>query len=338
MVDELLRVEDLKVYFPIYRSLVERILGRPYKVVRAVDGVSLKLGRREVLALVGESGSGKTTLGRAILGLVKPTSGRIVFDGLDVTKARGGELRRIRRRMSIVFQDPYKSLDPLMPVGEQVAEPLLVHGVAGKEEARRRAFEMLERVGLTPAREFYWRKPYQLSGGQRQRVAVARALISEPDLIVADEPVSMIDVSLRASILELLASARREMDSSIILITHDIATARLVADRVAVMYLGKIVEEGPVDEVIESPRHPYTAALLTAAPSISKRRPPRFPVKGEIGDPASPPTGCRFHPRCPLATRECSIREPGYSEVGGRRYACIHPLEPGSLWRGVEVK
>ena len=169
-------------------------------------------------------------------------------------------------------------------------------------------------------------------------MAVARALISEPDLIVADEPVSMIDVSLRASILELLASARREIGSSIILITHDIATARLVADTIAVMYLGKIVEEGPVDEVVESPRHPYTAALLTATPSISRRRPPRFPVKGEIGDPANPPPGCRFHPRCPLATPECSRREPELYNAGNRRYACIYPLEPGALWRGVKVR
>ena len=335
---ELLRVEELKVYFPIYRSLIERLVGKPYKVVRAVDGVSLKVGRREVLALVGESGSGKTTLGKAILGLVKPTSGRVIFDGIDLSKARGKELRSVRRRMSMVFQDPYKSLDPLMPIGEQVAEPLLVHGIASKREARRRAHEMLEKVGLTPAKEFYWRKPYQLSGGQRQRVAVARALISEPDLIVADEPVSMIDVSLRASILELLVSAKKEIGSSIILITHDLATARLVADRIAVMYLGKIVEEGPVDDVVKAPKHPYTAALLTATPSISRRRPSRFPVKGEIGDPASPPTGCRFHPRCPLATLECSKKEPELYKMGRRRYACIHPLEPGSLWHGVRAR
>ncbi len=337
MAGDLLVVEDLRVYFPLYRSLLERLLGRPYKIVRAVDGVSFTLGRREVLAVVGESGSGKTTLGKAILGLVKPVSGRILFDGVDLARAKGGEARRVRRRISAVFQDPYKSLDPLMPVGEQVAEPLLIHRMAGRSEARRMAMEMLEKVGLTPASEFYWRRPHQLSGGQRQRVAIARALITQPDLIVADEPVSMIDVSLRASILELLESARRELGVSVILITHDIATARVIADTVAVMYLGRIVEYGPIDAVVEDPRHPYTAALVTSTPSISRRRPPRFPVKGEIGDPANPPPGCRFHPRCPLALEECRRVEPPSASDSGRTYWCLNPLGPGGLWRGVEA-
>jgi peptide/nickel transport system ATP-binding protein len=329
----LLEVEDLRVHFPVYRSTLDRILGRPYRVVRAVDGVSLRIERGEILAVVGESGSGKTTLARAVLGLVKPTSGRVIFDGVDITRLKGRELRRIRRRMAMIFQDPYKSLDPLMPVGEQVAEPLLIHGLAGRREATKAALEMLGKVGLTPPEEFYWRRPHQLSGGQRQRVAVARALILRPELIIADEPVSMIDVSMRASILELLESARRETGASIMLITHDIATARIVADRIAVMYMGKIVEEGPVDEVVENPRHPYTAALLTATPSISPRKPPRFPVRGEIGDSASPPRGCRFHPRCPLATEECRLREPPRVEEGVRSFSCFNPLPRGALWR-----
>jgi len=328
----LLEVEDLRVYFPVYDSLLGRLTGRPSRVVRAVDGVSLRLGRGEVLAVVGESGSGKTTLGKAILRLVEPTSGRVVFDGVDVLRLRGGELRRFRRRAQMIFQDPYKSLDPLMPVGDQIAEALEIHGLARGSEARRRALEALDSVGLTPPEEFYRRRPRQLSGGQRQRAAIARALILEPELIVADEPVSMIDVSLRASILGLLLEARRRLGTSIILITHDMAVARAAADRIAVMYLGRVVEEGPTESVIEDPRHPYTAALVTATPSISPRRPPKYPIKGEIGDPGSLPGGCRYHPRCPRAVGLCRLEEPRWRSLQGRGFECFNPLPPGGLW------
>ncbi len=325
--EAILEVEGLRKYFVQGGG----ILGGPKVVVKAVDGVSFSLRRGETLALVGESGSGKTTTGRLVLRLLEPDEGRIVFDGVDITHVPEKKLRKLRPRMQIIYQDPYASLNPRMPVGEAIAEPLVVHGLADKREARDRALEMLERVGLTPAEDFYSRIPAQLSGGQRQRVVIARAMILEPELVVADEPVSMIDVSMRASILELLKSFQRERGLAMIFITHDLSVARLIADRVAVMYLGKIVEEGPVEEVLRDPRHPYTAALVTAAPSIRMRRRKRLEVKGEIADPRNPPSGCRFHPRCPFATPECRRREPRLKQANGRRVACHHPLQEGWL-------
>lgn len=323
----ILEVEGVRKYFIQGGG----ILGGPKTVVKAVDGVSFSLRRGETLALVGESGSGKTTTGRLVLRLLEPDEGRIVFDGVDITHMPEKKLRKLRPRMQMIYQDPYASLNPRMPVGEAIAEPLVVHGLADKREARKRALEMLERVGLTPAEDFYARIPAQLSGGQRQRVVIARAMILEPELVVADEPVSMIDVSMRASILDLLKSFQKERGLAMIFITHDLSVARLIADRVAVMYLGKIVEEGPVEEVLRDPRHPYTAALVTAAPSIRMRRRKRLKVKGEIADPRSPPPGCRFHPRCPFATEECKRVEPELEEADGRKVACHHPLQEGWL-------
>ena len=304
------------------------------RVVKAVDGVSFTLARGETLALVGESGSGKTTTGRLVLRLLDPDAGRIVFDGTDITSLSQRQLRPLRRRMQMIYQDPYWSLNPRKPVGEAVAEPLVVHGLASREEARKRALEMLERVGLTPAGDFYWRLPAQLSGGQRQRVVIARAMILRPELVVADEPVSMVDVSMRASILGLLREFQEEYGLSMIFITHDLSVARLVADRIAVMYLGRIVEMGPAEEVLRDPRHPYTAALVTAAPSVRRRRRGRFEIRGEIADPSRVPAGCRFHPRCPLAVERCRSEEPRLEPAGpGRLVACFRPLEPGSLER-----
>jgi len=318
---ELLVVEGLRKYFRQTR-------GGKKTIVRAVDGVSFTMGRGEILSLVGESGSGKTTVGRLVTRLLTPDDGRIVFDGIDITWMPEKRLRPLRRRFQVIFQDPYASLNPRMPIGDQIAEPLVVHGIADWPRARRRALELLERVGLVPAEEFYRRLPSQLSGGQRQRAVIARAIALEPELIVADEAVSMVDVSMRASILELLEEFRRELGTAILFITHDLAVARLISDRIAVMYVGKIVEIGPAEELVRNPRHPYTRALMTSVPSIRKRRRKRFPILGEIADPANIPPGCRYHPRCPLASEECRTREPELAPVNdGHLVACHHPID-----------
>lgn len=326
----LVSVRGLKKYFVQGGGF----LGGEKQIVRAVDGVSFDIARGETLALVGESGCGKTTTGRLVLRLLEPDDGKIVFDGIDITHMSRKELRPLRRRMQMIYQDPYASLNPRKPIGEAIAEPLIVHGLADKEEARKRATKMLERVGLTPPEDFYNRIPSQLSGGQRQRVVIARAMILKPDFVVADEPVSMIDVSMRASILELLKSFQLEYGLSMLFITHDLSVARLIADKIAVMYLGKIVEYGPVDDVLQDPRHPYTAALATAAPSIRRRRRKRLDIKGEVADPRNIPSGCRFHPRCPFAKRDCSLKEPVLREADPERLvACHYPLEEGFLKR-----
>ena len=326
----LLSVRGLKKYFVQGGG----ILGGEKEVVKAVDGVSFDVKRGETLALVGESGCGKTTTGRLVLRLLEPDDGEIIFDGVDITHMSMKELRPFRRRMQMIYQDPYASLNPRKPIGEAIAEPLIVHGLAEKEEAKEQAMKMLERVGLTPAEDFYDRIPSQLSGGQRQRVVIARAMILKPEFVVADEPVSMIDVSMRASILELLKGFQEEYGLAMIFITHDLSVARLVADKIAVMYLGKIIEYGPVDKVLRDPRHPYTAALATAAPSITMRRRKRLDIKGEIADPRNLPLGCRFHPRCPYAKEDCASKEPELREMDdGRLTACHYPLEEGFLDR-----
>jgi peptide/nickel transport system ATP-binding protein len=283
--------------------------------------------------LVGESGCGKTTTGRILVGLEQPTDGRIYFKGKDITKLSGEESRSIRRHIQMIFQDPYASLNPKMTIGEHLEEPLLIHDLASKDEAKEMAIQMLERVGLIPAEEFYSRLPYQLSGGQRQRVAIARAMILKPEFVVADEPVSMIDVSLRASILELLMSFKNEYQLSMLFITHDLSVAKLVGDKIAVMYLGKIVEIGRVEDVINNPKHPYTAALLSAVPSFIKRR-FKVEIRGDVPDPKNPPSGCRFHPRCPFAKDVCKREEPKLVEVEPEHYvACHYPIEDDDLRR-----
>ncbi len=317
----LLQVENLKKYFEVKRRGQKKIL-------KAVDGVSFTLKKGEILSLVGESGSGKTTVGRLVTRLYTPTSGKIVFDGIDITFMSERQLRPLRRRFQMIFQDPYASLNPRMKIGRAIAEPLVVHGIMDWERARKRALELLERVGLIPAEDFYERLPSQLSGGQRQRAVIARAIALEPDMIVADEAVSMVDVSMRASILQLLNELRKEMNTAIIFITHDLAVARLISDRIAVMYVGKIVEEGPVEEVLTNPRHPYTRALITSVPSIRKKQRKRFPILGEIADPTNVPSGCRYHPRCPLAKDICKREEPQLREVSpGHKVACHFPVE-----------
>ncbi len=328
MSEPLLKVENLKKYFPVKRGIIEALRKVPVRYVRAVDGISFEIKRGEVLGLIGESGCGKTTAGRTVLRLIEPTAGRIVFDGTDITALSREELRPFRRRMQIIFQDPYSSLSPRMKIGDAIAHPLLVHGLAEKEEAKEIALKMLRRVGLTPEEEFYDRYPHHLSGGQRQRVVIARAMVLKPEFVVADEAVSMIDVSMRASILELLESFREEYNMSQLFITHDIAVGKLIADRIVVMYLGKIVEIGPTEEVLKNPAHPYTRALIQAVPSIARRkREKKLRITGEVPNAVNIPSGCRFHPRCPLADELCREREPELVEVGHNHFvACHHPL------------
>ena len=324
----LLEVVDLKKYFPVEGGVIDRLLGRVKGYVKAVDGVSFTVDRGETLALIGESGCGKTTTGKLVLRLLEPTSGKVIFDGVDITRLKGEDLRRLRRRMQMIFQDPFANLDPRMPVGDQIAEPLVEHGIMEWEEAREEAYKMLERVGLTPVEDFYDRLPLNLSGGQRQRVVIARAMALKPDFVVADEAVSMIDVSMRASIVKLLLRFKEEFNQAMIFITHDISVGRLVADRIAVMYLGKIVEIGGTEQVINNPAHPYTQALLAAVPTIEEKKlKMKLEIKGEVADPKNVPPGCRFHPRCPLATDICMKKEPEMIEVeNGHFVACHHHI------------
>ena len=322
---EILRVENLKKYFPVQKSFIEVLFSKELEFIRAVDRISFSMEEGEILSLVGESGCGKTTVGRMLVGLEEPTDGKIIFKNKDLTSLEGEERRNMHRYLQIIFQDPYASLNPKMKIGDHLIDPLLIHGIASNNEARKMAMEMLERVGLVPAEEFFNRLPYQLSGGQRQRVAIARAMVLKPEFVVADEPVSMIDVSLRAAILNLLLSFKDEYRLSMLFITHDLSVARLVGDRIAVMYLGKIVEIGGVDEVIHEPKHPYTAALLSAVPSFEGKD-LRVDIKGDVANPRRPPPGCRYHPRCPFARKECREVEP---ELIGdsHKVACHYPLK-----------
>ncbi len=321
--DFILQVENLCKYFAAGQSGFWRRRGRQ---VHAVDDVSFELERGEVLALVGESGCGKSTLVLTLLGLERATAGRIIFEGQDVTDLPPPGLKEMRRHIQMIFQDPYESLNPLLTVGELVAEPLLVHGL-GRNRAERleRARQALEDAGLKPAESFLHRRPHELSGGQRQRVVIAGALVLEPAVLLADEPVSMLDVSIRAEILNLLADLRARRGISIIFITHDLSTAAYFADRLAVMYLGRVVELGPTGTVLANPTHPYTKALLSVIPVPNPRQRRRRTILA--GDPPNPidlPPGCRFHPRCPVAEGRCSQVEPQLRPVGdGHQAACL---------------
>jgi oligopeptide/dipeptide ABC transporter ATP-binding protein len=305
--DVLLDVRDLNVHYAIHGGSLGRLFGRATGHVKAVDGVNLQLRRGEVLGLVGESGSGKTTLGRALLGLVKPTSGSIVYDGTDLSTLKERELRSLRRRLQMVFQDPHASLNPSMDIERAVGHPLRIHGIAKRrDDVRVRVEDALQRVGLTPVERFLSAYPSDLSGGQKQRAAIARAVILDPDLLVADEPVSMLDMSVRAKILELMVELKAQLNLTYVYITHDLATAKFFCDRVAIMYLGRIVEIGPAAEIYAQPRHPYTRSLLAAVPEPDPdRTATRDLPRGEIPDAAAPPAGCSFHPRCPYAFQVC---------------------------------
>jgi oligopeptide/dipeptide ABC transporter ATP-binding protein len=301
---------------------------RPKRTVHAVEGVSFTLARGEMLALVGESGCGKTTTAQTVLRMLDPVSGSIRFEGRDLTRLGDRELRPLRRRMQIVYQDPYESLDPRFRVRAAVEEPLAIHGLGSKAERAARVRDALERVELSPVELFLNRYPHELSGGQRQRVAIAAALVLEPHLLVADEPVSMLDVSVRAGVLELLDELR-ETGLGILMITHDLSTAARFADRIAVMYLGRIVEEGLASDVVRNPQHPYTRALLSVVPSRDprRRRAPEI-LRGEAPDAVQVPPGCRFHPRCPIAVRNCKqidpqLERPSAATSPAHRAACI---------------
>jgi oligopeptide/dipeptide ABC transporter ATP-binding protein len=325
----LLEVESLVTRYPVPRGFVAAVARRPRSVVHAVEGVSFTLREGEMLALVGESGCGKTTTAHTVLRLIEPDSGAIRFEGRDITRLGPRELRPLRREMQLIYQDPYESLDPRFRVSATVEEPLQVHGLGGsKEERRGRVLEALQRAGLTPPELYVDRFPHELSGGQRQRVAIAASLVLNPKLLLADEPVSMLDVSVRAGVLRLLDGLRQE-GLGILMITHDLSTAAHFANRIAVMYLGRIVEEGPAREVVRNPQHPYTKALLSVVPKRDphERSRPQI-LQGETPDPIHIPVGCRFHPRCPIAIPECKQVDPELRRTAGsqspeHRAACI---------------
>jgi peptide/nickel transport system ATP-binding protein len=302
----LVSIRGLKTYYPIRGSFGQRLLGREAGYVKAVDDVTLDLHKGEVLGLVGESGSGKTTLGRTLLGLVQATDGVVEFEGRDVTRMSERELRALRREMQVVFQDPHASLNPAMTIEQSVGHPLEIHKIGDRRERRPRIAESLETVGLAPAAQFMDKYPSDLSGGQKQRAVIARAIILNPVLLVADEPVSMLDMSVRAKILELMLELKRELDLTYLYITHDLATAKFFCDRIAILYLGRVVEVGPSEAIYEDPKHPYTKALLRAIPEPDPQRVvPRDLPRGEVPDAALPPLGCSFHPRCPAAFEVC---------------------------------
>jgi len=295
------------MYYSLRGSFAERLIGHEAGIVRAVDGVSLDICRGEVLGLVGESGSGKTTLGRTLLGLVRATGGSVKFEGREITGLPERQFRELRREMQVVFQDPHASLNPAMTIAQSVGHPLQIHGLErDRNRLRIRVIEMLEHVGLAPAEAYLDKYPTDLSGGQKQRAVIARALILNPVLLVADEPVSMLDMSVRAKILELMLALKRDFELTYLYITHDLATARFFCDRIAIMYLGRIVEIGPADAIYADPKHPYTQALLRAIPEPDPERAvPRDLPRGEVPDAALPPLGCSFHPRCPRAFEPC---------------------------------
>jgi len=304
MTEPLLSVRGLKTYFPIRHGVLQRVVGQ----VRAVDGVDLDVMPGETLGLVGESGCGKSTLGRTMLSLIEPTDGEIIFEGTNTRRLRGSALKRLRRDMQIIFQDPVSSLDPRMTVREIISEGLTVHGIGAGHERDARVRDILRRVGMRPETARHY--PHEFSGGQRQRIGIARALILQPKFVVADEPVSALDVSIQAQVLNLLVELKREFHLTYVFVAHNLAAVGYISDRVAVMYLGKVVELAPARDLYTKPLHPYTVALLSAIPqpAIGKRQ--RIVLKGDVPSPINPPSGCRFRTRCPIAQQLCADKEP----------------------------
>lgn len=323
---DLVKVENVRKHFPVQSGLIASIVNKGnIPSVKAVDGVSFTIRRSEVFGLAGESGSGKSTIGRLVLRLYDVTSGHVVFDGIDLQSLSEEEMRHMRSRMQMIFQDPLAALNPRMTLGQMIEDPAHIHmSELSGEQRRERVLEILHAVGMNPPAAFYNLYPHQISGGQRQRIVLARALITHPELIVADEPIAMADVSVRSILLDLMMQMKKEFDLTYLFITHDLATAKYICDRIGVLYLGKMCEMGDVAEMYAHPLHPYTQALLAAVPvpDPKKRRKQKMP-EGEIPNPIHPPSGCRFHPRCPLAIPRCSQEEPVMRELRpGHTVAC----------------
>jgi oligopeptide/dipeptide ABC transporter ATP-binding protein len=321
--DILVQVEALFRHFPIRRGFFQHAA----QTVRAVDGVDLEIVRGETLGLVGESGCGKSTLARLILGLDRPTSGKILFDGIDIGSLSRGEMNLLRRRMQIIFQDPYSSLNPRKSIQGTLMEPLTIHRIGSREERAKKVAELMEEVGLRP--EFATRYPHEFSGGQRQRIGIARALALNPSLIIADEPVSALDVSIRSQVLNLLQELKERHGLTYLFISHDLSVVEHISDRVAVMYLGKIVEIGPKTAIYQQPAHPYTEALLSAVPVPDPtRKTARILLEGDVPSPIDPPSGCRFHPRCRLRIAICQDQEPLLQKLREGHQAACHVRAP----------
>jgi len=332
--DIILRVDGLKKHFTPHQGFLQS-LGKVRKLIRAVDGVSFEIRRGEIFGLIGESGSGKTTTGKLVMKLIEPTGGRILFNGRDVTTIDKNQTKEYRRQVQMIFQDPYASMNPRFKIRDVLEEPLEIHRItADRAERETRIVRALTEVKLTPPEDFMGRFPHMLSGGQRQRVATARTLILNPAMLVADEPVSMIDLSTRAEILHMMKDVQRDLGLTYLYITHDLSTARYFTDRIAVMYLGRIVEMGKADDVIDHPAHPYTRALIEAVPEPATGKVDvikELPISGEIPSPSAIPPGCRFHTRCPFAKPECKEQaEPELADLGsGHYHACRRWKEIG---------
>jgi len=365
MAKDIVTVKDLEVWFPVRKGFVESLLSKEQRYVKAVDGVSFNIKEREIFCLVGESGCGKTTAGKAILRLVEPTGGEVRYYGVGLTtklikeaaekavakkltekkvadadvaagavevrKLTKDKMKLLRQKMQIIFQDPYESLNPKQSIYDIVAEPLVVNNLGANEKEREtRVTKALDDAGLRPPKDFMWRYPHEVSGGQRQRVGIAGALVLDPAFLVADEPVSMLDVSIRSEILKLMLDLREKKGLTYLFITHDLSVAYVFSDRIGIMYLGKIVELGPTEEVIKGPRHPYTKALISVVPKPDPRmKTEKIILKGERPDPAHIPPGCRFHPRCPYAMEQCKQKEPGPTFVSQEHWVSCW-LETGA--------